>query len=469
MQGAWERVSLRERAARLGALREAVVEGRDEVVAAVRADTGKTRTEALLSSLVPTLEMLRYLERESPRILRARKMPTPAIYRGSRSRIRYRPRGVVLVVAPWNNPFQLMLVPAACALAAGNAVLIKPSEETPRTARVLSELCTGSGVELPVEVVQGDAGTGQALVDSGPDMVLFTGAASNGPDVLRSAAPHLMPVILELGGKDPMLVFEDADLERAANAAVYGAFAHAGQHCVSTKRLYVQEGVRARLLDLLEEKTRDLAGKDEWGEVREGPVLEDAREQVREALANGARLLFPDDERRAATVPTLLADATHAMRIMREETFAPVLTVAGFGSEEEAAQLANDCPYGLNASVWSRDVERCEQVVRRLETGNVFVNDVLTNIGNPHLPFGGAKRSGLWHYHGEQGLLQFCRPVAIMENQGHAEAELGWFPHDEEKADVFDELIELRYGDTGLIERAVRWLKLGMRLRRGEE
>jgi acyl-CoA reductase-like NAD-dependent aldehyde dehydrogenase len=324
-------------------------------------------------------------------------------------------------------------------------------------------------VELPVEVVPGGAEVGQALVDAGPDMVLFTGAAANGPDVLRASAPHLIPVILELGGKDPMLVFEDADLERAANAAVYGAFAHAGQHCVSVKRLYVQEGVRPRLLDLLEEKTRDLAGKDEWGEVREGLVLEDAREQVRGALEDGARLLFPDDETRAATVPTLIADATHAMRIMREETFAPVLPVAGFGSEEEAAQLANDCPYGLNASVWSRDGERCERVVRRLETGNVFVNDVLTNIGNPHLPFGGAKRSGLWHYHGEQGLLQFCRPVAIMENRGHAEAELGWFPHDEAKAEVFDELIQLRYGDTGLIERAVRWLKLGRRLRRGEE
>ena len=462
----WATVPVRRRAERLGRLRRRIVCERDDVVRRICADSGKTRAEALLSGLVPTLEMLRYLERQAPDILAPRRVPTPMIYRRSVSRVLYRPHGVVLIIAPWNNPFQLALVPVVSALMAGNAVILKPSEKAPQTAAAIARLCQESELGEPaLQVIEGGPEWGQALIDQRPDMVFFTGSGRNGRKVLASAAAHMTPVILELGGKDPMLVFEDADLERAANAALYGAFAHAGQHCVSTKRLYVQSAVYEHFLEDLVEKTRAAAQTGDCGRVRQGPALQDACRQVHEALEGGARLLFPGDVNEAGLGPTLIADASPSMRIMREETFAPVLPVTRFESQDEAVRLANDCAYGLNASIWSRDPSRYDRCARSLETGNVFVNNVLTNIGNPHLPFGGVKESGLGRYHGREGLLAFCRPLSVMTSRSTEPSELNWLPHDARRTAALEELLELRYGDISWPRRVYRWLRLLPQLR----
>lgn len=459
-------VPVEDRARRLGRLRTLIVQSRKDIVAQLCEETGKTSAEALISDVLPTLEILHHLEDHAAEFLRPHRRPTPLIYRPATSRVQYRPRGVVLVIAPWNNPFQLSLVPAASALAAGNAVILKPSERTPQTGRMVGDLCRRAGIENhALQVACGGGDLAEALVEAGPDMIFFTGGTRNGRAVLRAAAGQLIPVTLELGGKDPMIVFADANLTRAARAAAYGAFAHAGQHCVSIKRLYVHNEIYEQFLRQLTATIRDLPEDDLRAPVVDESAGKQATEQVREAIEAGARLLLPDDPSRAATRPTLLADASHAMRIMREETFAPVLAAQSFKSEQEALRLANDSSFGLNASLWSEDSALCERVVDRMETGNVFVNNVFTNVGNPHLPFGGVKDSGLGRYHGPEGLRSFCHTTSVMISRNQKDDEPNWFPHTKDRIENVKELIELRHGDRSILRKITGWLKLLWRMR----
>ena len=462
---AWGEVPPEARAVRVGVLRREIVGARDAIARVVSSETGKTRSEALLSDVLATLELLRYLEKNAVRLLRPERAKTPFVFGASESYVEYHPRGVVLVIAPWNNPLQLSLVPVVSALAAGNAVILKPSERTPRTGNLISSLCRRAGFSKDVlQVVDGGPDVAKALVENRPDMIFFTGGTTGGRAVLVAASRQMTPIILELGGKDPMIVFADADLDRAAGAAVYGAFSHAGQHCVSVKRLYVEHDIYASFLERLAEQTRALSSTPDWGRVMDDRVRATAREQVEEAVAAGARLLVPDDMARAGTEPTLVADTTNNMRTMREETFAPVLSAMPFQNEQDAIRLANDSSFGLNASVWSKDLIRARRVVHRLETGNAYVNNVLINIGNPHLPFGGVKTSGLGRYHGPEGLRAFCRETAVMVSRATRKAEPNWFPHSEAKLKAVEEVIRLRYGDIGLLRRAWGWLRLLRRL-----
>ncbi len=466
----WSGIDPTERSACIERMRRKIVLDRDEIVRTICAEAGKTRAEALSSDVLPTLEMLRYLERETARILEPRKAKTPLVFGRASSRVEYRPRGVVVVIAPWNNPFQLSLVPAAFALAAGNTVVLKPSPLARKTAALVGRLCQDAGLaQDALQVEDGGAETALALIAEQPDLVFFTGGPAGGRAVLEAAARHLIPVILELGGKDPMIVLADADLERVEQAAVYGAFTHAGQHCVSTKRLLVEKPIYGTLLDRIANLTRSLTETGEWGRVVDERAMAAAAEQVREAVADGARLVVPDDLDRAGAEPTLVSDCSPSMRLVQEETFAPVLAVLPFETDAEAVEMANDSPFGLNASVWSGDAARADDVVGRLRTGNACVNNVLINIGNPHLPFGGVKASGFGRYHGPEGLRAFCVETSVLASRSRRRTEPNWFPHDDNMAEMTDELIELRYGEMSRWQRLTGWIRVGRKLtRRGK-
>ena len=457
----WREIPMTERAFRIGDLQEALLRNRDALVERICSETGKTPVEALHSDLLPTLEMIRYLQKHAAQVLRTRRVATPLIFPSSTSRVEYRPRGVVLVIAPWNNPLQLSLVPAAFALAAGNTVILKPSERTPGTGELIGELFQQAGlVGSEIQIASGGPEAARALIGQRPDMVFFTGGGRNGREVLAAATRHLIPVILELGGKDPMIVFADADRERASRAAIYGSFAHAGQHCVSVKRLYIEAPIYDDFLERVVEQARVLAGTSEWGRVVDGRARATAAEQVRGAIERGGRLLVPADADRAGVEPTIVADVTQAMRLVQEETFAPVLAAARFRTEEEAVEMANDCAFGLNASVWSQDRARCERVVQRLDTGNAYVNNVLINVGNPLLPFGGVKGSGFGRYHGLEGIRAFCVETSVMTSRSRRTAEPNWFPHDERSRGIVEALMDVRYGKMSLWRRVAGWLHL---------
>ncbi|MBK8576045.1 MAG: aldehyde dehydrogenase family protein [Elusimicrobia bacterium] len=429
----WAQTTFKERADCLGRLRNLIIEEMDAIAGGLTSVTGKTPVEAVMTEIIPTVENLRYLEKNAAKFLSPEKRPTPFSYRHSSSHVERHPWGWVLILSPWNFPFQLSLVPMATALAAGNAVVLKPSELSTEVGKMIVSLFYRAG--FPKEVVAlapGDGLVGQRLIDAKPDLIFLTGGTETGKKVMAAAAAHLIPVILELGGKDPMIVFDDAPFDRAVEAAVYGAFANAGQVCVSVERLYVQEGLRRLRGRAGGADQRLRVGQsmdDDMGPLTNPRQADIVNRHIDDALSKGARLATARWSKGPLLSPVVMTQTNHAMAVMTEETFGPVLPVMSFRTEEEAVALANDSRFGLNASVWTRDLDRGRRVAARLAVGNCAVNDVLKNIGNPHLPFGGIKHSGFGRSHGPEGLRAFTYEKSVMVNQGTARRELNWFPY----------------------------------------
>jgi len=450
----WSEVPLRERVKYLGQLRRHLVEHGEELARRISEDTGKMTLEAYMTEVFVTADTLLYYEKHAERILAPKQVPTPLVLWPKKSYVHYKPMGVVAVISPWNYPFQLSMVPVLSALVAGNTVILKPSEVTPLTGLLIEELFRA--VPLPegvVQVLHGGRTVGQMLIEAKPDKIFFTGSVATGRKIMAAAAEHLIPVELELGGKDPMIVFDDANLERAANAAVWGAFTNAGQVCMSVERVYVQEGLYERFVKRVTEKTAALRqGFPAFAEIGSMTSQQQAsivREHVEEAVAKGAVVVsggrFEEDS--LFIPPTILTHVTHEMKVMREETFGPVLPIMPFRTEAEAIELANDSPYGLNASVWSQDMEKARRVALRLESGNVCINDVIITVANPHLPFGGVKQSGMGRYHGPEGLYTFSHMVSVAEDPGKRSREVNWYPYTEDQETLFSALGRLLYGN----------------------
>jgi len=330
------------------------------------------------------------------------------------------PYGVIGIVSPWNYPFSIPATETLAALVAGNAVVLKPSEFTSLVALELQSLLREASVPRDVfQVVVGDGATGAALVYSQIDKLVFTGSVATGKRIAASAAERLLPVVLELGGKDPMLVLDDADVDVASSAAVWGAFVNAGQTCLSVERCYVHRSLYPQFLRACVEKTKRLrVGNGLDRETDVGPMIHERQFRMVEAhvehavargaqvLAGGSRLLELGGN---FYQPTVVADVTHEMRIMREETFGPVLPVMAFDTDEEAVRLANDSEYGLAASVWTRNRQRGERLARRIQAGTVMVNDVVSCFGISEAPHGGVKSSGVGRTHGRFGLEEMVR------------------------------------------------------------
>ncbi len=436
----WSAIPLTERLGMMRQLRLYLVEHLDATADAVAQSTGKVPVEALTSDVLPLIDAILHMEKHAKRALRKRRAPTPLVLFGKRSYIEYKPRGVVLCISPWNYPLQLSLIPVLSALVAGNTVILKPSEVTPLIGKLIERLRDAAGIPKDVlQIAHGAGDLGAALTKGNPDFIFFTGSVRTGKLIQAEAAKQLIPTTLELGGKDPMIVFSDANLERAVQGAIWGAFTNSGQVCMSVERLYVERPIYDRFVQRLVEETKRLrqgTGPDaDIGSMTAKMQVDVVREQVREALDKGARLLTgsPPDEWQTDQglfiTPMVLVDVTPEMSIMQEETFGPVLPVIPFDTEDEVVQLANDSPYGLNASVWSKSLARARRVASRLVSGNVVINDVIITVVNHHLPFGGAKQSGLGKYHGEVGLRSFCVETAVMKDSGRQVREVAWYPY----------------------------------------
>ncbi len=461
----WESRDLHQRARALGRLRRWLTEHLDDVVRQIIEDTGKPEVEVLTGDLLVTLQFLRYYETTAPDILRTESRSSPLFYFGDTSEVEHRPHGVIGMISPWNYPLQLTLVPAITALAAGNAVVIKPSKETPRIHDLLETLNRVlAGPDHLLSVLRGGENVGQHLIDAEPDMIFFTGSVETGKKIRKRAASQLIPVELELGGKDPMIVCEDARIKRAARAATWGAFSNAGQMCTSIERLYVQESVFHDFLqELVQETSRLTVGSGPDADV--GPMIRDdqvqkVRQHVNAALDDGATLETDFSVEDRLIQPIILTDVTHDMDVMQQETFGPVVGVVPFDSDREAVRLANDSRYGLNASIFSADTDRARRIASRLDVGSCFINNVITNVGNPSLPFGGNKASGLGRYHGPEGLYAFTKTTSVMTDGFPMEQEINWFPYTRSFYENLKEMIRLRFGDHSFPEQVRRGILL---------
>jgi acyl-CoA reductase-like NAD-dependent aldehyde dehydrogenase len=415
----WSQKTVAERLRVLRKLQAVLIDSLDEITAVLNQDCGKSRQDAMIEVLV-TVDVMDQYRKHAARWLQPRRVPR-GLYLFKNTYIRHQPYGVVGVLAPWNYPLALSIPPVISALIAGNTVMLKPSEVTAATGLLMDRLFQRVPELRPfIRVIHGDGSVGAALVAAKPDYIFLTGSTPTGRKVLQSAAEHLIPVACELGGKDAMIVLEDADIDAAALWGVWGANFNSGQTCMSVERVYVVESVYEQFLHKAVEATKNIrVGYSEeldspyyMGPVTDPRQVKTIRTQLEEALAKGARVLIGGKINKMFVEPTVMVNVDHSMLIMQEETFGPIMPVMRVRDEKEAIQLANDCSFGLGVSVWSRDLARAQRVASQVEASSVVINDTIAQFAVPMLPFGGIKNSGYGRIHGKEGLMQFTRPYA---------------------------------------------------------
>ncbi len=428
------------------AARRIILSELDEIAGLVSRETGKPAAEATSMELAPALDLMQYFARKTATLLRPRRISVGLYWTMGRSSYEiYKPMGVVGIISPWNFPWATPLDEVVMALMAGNTVVLKPSELTPLTALKIKDVLDRAGLPPDVlQVVTGDGSTGAALVASGVDKIMFTGSVATGRRVAEAAARYLIPVVLELGGKDAMIVLDDAHVENAARGAVWGAFANCGQSCSSVERCYVHESIAEQFIAAVVKETTRLrqGGNDaDLGSMSSERQLMTVERHVNQALNNGARALTGGERLRDVSgpfyPPTVLTHVTHDMDVMREETFGPVLPIMTFKTDDEAVRLANDSDFGLTASLWTNNIGRGQQLARQIDAGTVTINEVLYTHAIAQTPWGGVKQSGLGRTHGQAGLMELVRPQHVHVNRLPFIPDLWWFNYDEGASRLF--------------------------------
>ena len=430
-QSAWAARSFKDRAAIMQRAYELVVEKADLIMDTVVSETGKARTDALSMEVFSVADALCYYAKHAESFLKPRTRKIHGVLGFTKKlHITYKPLGVVGLITPWNGPFVLVMNQACQAMLAGNAVVAKGSEVTPYSAKLAETIFLEAGVpEGVIQVLLGDGETGAAIVEGGVDKVSFTGSVATGRKVATACAQQLIPVTLELGGNDAMIVCADADLDRAAQGAWLGSCMNTGHYCCGTERIYVVDAVYDRFLEKVLAAGKDLKQGTEHGfDESVGAVfwdrqmaiierhVEDAREKGATIHVGGARhpelsgLYFQ---------PTVMTNVSNEMEIMREETFGPILCIQKVKDEAEAIRLANDSDYGLNGSVWTEDKSRGLSLALQIDTGACSVNDMAVSYGIPAAPFGGRKSSGVGQVNGKKGLRGYCHEMpVVVEKRG---------------------------------------------------
>jgi succinate-semialdehyde dehydrogenase/glutarate-semialdehyde dehydrogenase len=456
-QPAWYRLGVRERVSTLDRFRHLLHDQKSEIARLITTEAGKPQTEALLTEVLVVLDAVRFYSENSFAFLRDQALPHSNLAMKTKSgRLVREPYGVIGIISPWNYPFSIPATETLAALVAGNAVVLKPSEFTSMIAFELAALLWRAGVPKDVlQVVVGDGGTGGALVNANIGKLVFTGSLATGKRIAQAAAARLLPVVLELGGKDPMLVLDDADVDVASSGAVWGAFMNAGQACLSVERCYVHRSLYQPFAKACARKAAQLRlGNGADPETDVGPMinerqLRNVEAHVEDARLHGARVLTGGARRPDIGpnfyAPTVLADVTHEMRIMREETFGPVLPIMPFETDDEAVRLANDSDYGLGASVWTRDRARGEAVARRIHAGTVMVNDAVSCFGISEAPHGGVKSSGIGRTHGIFGLEEMVRIKYLDSDRLPAMKKVWWYGYGESFTRQMEGFVDLMF------------------------
>ena len=452
-QLSWSQTSMAERSRIYYRLRDLLLDEGEKLADILTAETGRPRSEVYGNELFFLCDAIGVWAKKGPYFLRPERIrPHFPLLKSKKIISTYAPRGVIGIISPWNFPLTMTLGEALPALMAGNAVVLKPSELTPLSANFGAEIATRAGLpENLLQVVTGYGETGAALVDCA-DMIAFTGSVETGKKVMLRAAERLIPVSLELGGKDPMIVLKDADLERAAGACVWGALMNSGQICTSIARVYVEAPVFQPFIDKVVARVRTVRQGASENDVDIGCMtseeqLKTVATQVDQAVARGAKALTggrrnPDLEG-FYYEPTVLIDVDHSMRIMTEETFGPIIPIVKVGDAEEAMRLANDSRYGLSGSIFTRDASMARRLAEEMQSGSVCINDSLVPFIVADAPMGGRKNSGFGYRHGAEGIRKFCQQKTIVTDKFGLKEEFPWYPTSAKKAHQVRHLLNL--------------------------
>ncbi|MCS5544161.1 MAG: aldehyde dehydrogenase family protein [SAR86 cluster bacterium] len=420
----WALRSIKERVQFIHNMIDEVLGNQDEIIETVMRETGKPEAEAMSMEVYASVDSLAFYSKRASKFLQPQKIKLHGPMRFlKKAHLIYKPRGVIAVITPWNGPFILSLNPTIQALLGGNAVIIKPSEVTPFSVKLVETLFLKAGLPRNlVQVLLGDGQTGEELVNSKIDKVSFTGSIKTGKKIAQICGSRLIPYTLELGGNDAMLVCSDADIDKAVDGALIGSCMNTGQYCCGTERIYVNQKIYDEFLKKVVEKAKTLKqsgqsdadiGATFWDKQLE--VIED---HVNDAIEKGANLHLGG--RRNSNLkglfyePTVLSNVNHEMKIMNEETFGPVVCIQEVTDDDEAIRLANDSRYGLNGNVWTKDKKKGLRIASYMETGAASVNDMAISYGINEVPFGGVKNSGIGFVNGKEGLRGYCHAMPII-------------------------------------------------------
>ena len=417
-QKAWAKRSVEERCAQLRVLRAKILESREELADAVVRESGKPRAEAKFADVFVSLDSADYFAKHAPSLLKSESVPHHSLAAKAKTgKLIYEPLGVVAIISSWNYPLAIPMSQIVAAVAAGNGVLCKTSDFTPECGELIGKLFRDAGFPPDlVTILQGGGEVGQALIEARPDKVFFTGSVFTGRHVAEACAPLLIPSVLELGGKDAMLVLADADLELASSAAVWGSYSNCGQVCLSVERLFVEEPVSEAFIQKCVEKTKKLRlgpGNDPDTEI--GPLIRPQHVQrmselLADAVQRGAKVICGGRPRPDLGPnffePTVVTGVDSSMKLFQDETFGPIMAIRVVRDAAEALQLANDSEFSLSASIWTRNLEGGKRIARDLRAGVVMVNDLISAFAIAEAPHGGCGLSGWGRTHGKAGFQE---------------------------------------------------------------
>ena len=454
-QAKWTLLTPKKRARFLIHLRETLINHADELADLISRENGKPRIEALANEIIPSVDMLGYFAKRTPKLLRDHTIPM-TLLKHRKSYLNYWPLGVVTVISPWNYPFLLPFGEILMALAAGNAVIFKPSEVTPLSGLMIQSLCEEAGFpEHLIQTVIGDGSAGAAIIEQKPNKIFFTGSVSTGKKIMAAAAQHLIPVNLELGGKDPMIILPDADLDFATSAALWGGFSNSGQVCASVERIIIHESLAEHFLDLLKAKLAQLrqgvsqSMNNDLGAITFEKQKDVYARHIAQAKEQGAQFItggeFTDSTRRFLKPTVITGPQIESLDVYNEETFGPVVAVTTFKTVDEAVRKANASRYGLLASVITRNIALGEEIARRLEVGTVTVNEVTYTAGLGETPWGGVKESGFGRSHSDLGLYEFVnvRHIHKPRSRVFVFKSFWWFPYTSHQYAMFRQMLNL--------------------------
>jgi acyl-CoA reductase-like NAD-dependent aldehyde dehydrogenase len=453
----WSGLSFKERGAYISRAKDYIMANLDQICELISKENGKPLVEAITADVMPVLDLLEYFVKHSEELLATEKVSLGKwAFLNKSSYVEYLPLGVIGIISPWNFPFSIPMGQAVMALITGNTVVLKPSEHTPLIGLEIENIFKKVGLPEGVfNVVTGFGETGANLVDSGINKIVFTGSVATGKRIMAAAAANLTPVVLELGGKDPMIVLSDVNLDNAVSGAVWGAFTNSGQVCASVERAYVHESIADEFIYEVTRKTNLLKqGIGLNKDVELGPMIsldqlnivsdhvEDARRRGAKILTGGERT---EDLDGFFYKPTVLTRVDHSFKIVYEETFGPVLPIMTFKNEEEVIKMANDSKYGLTASIWTKDIEKAKKMASRIETGTVSINDCIATFALCTTPWGGGKESGMGRTHGKYGIKEFVEPRHIHVDNNYNMNKFWWYGYDENRLEMFRNMLKVLF------------------------
>ena len=443
----YNHVSFAQRKKLMLQFRKGIVKHMDEFIEIICSETGKKEVEGLMELYI-SLEHLQQATKQLHEAL-GKKLRRVGMMKTKKAWIEYEPMGVAGIISPWNYPLILTLSPIVEALLAGNSVVLKPSEHTPLTARLLKKVWDQSTNQTDLfQIIYGAGEVGHELVISDcTDIICFTGSTAIGKNIALDCASCFKPVILELGGKDPMIILDDADLERSVNAALWGGLSNSGQTCISVEHIFAHEKIYPIIVDKLADKIQKMSSGIDQSDLGSISVysgiekiqshIDETREKstVIEGIGDGGYFL----------PPTLVINPSIESQIMKEETFGPVMTIHPFSNDEEAIKLANMAGYGLSASIFGKNYGRMKSISKRIKVGSIIYNDVLTHYGIADLPFGGMGLSGMGKVHGKEGIRAFSVQKSFLNNRIALKSEFWWFEKREKFGKIIRRWIKWRY------------------------